>query len=226
MNPLADFMPRMQAAIAQCNAEGYDRASIIWNENRLDDIPIHLWGPMIFSAPVMDHYECDDLLAYADTNRGAFEVNPEEETPYQVEELVLRYKAPALFPKFINMLDQRITPLFQIMTGHTPGKASSIQLARYTTDATAQSDWHVDEQSELSCVVSLAPDRHSGGGTYLRPYGPAGQTIFVPALPKGHALFFNGRFVHHRGAEVRAGERMLLVFWLMGDANKGGYPVV
>lgn len=215
MNPLGDFASAMQGAIAQCNAEGYDRASIIWNTHNLDLLPIQTYGPMIFSAPVMDEYECDDLMAYADTHRSSFAVNPEEETPYQVEELVLRYQAPALFAKFLNLMDERITPLFQVMTGHTPGKASSIQLARYTPNATAQSDWHVDEQSEMSCVVSLAPERHMGGGTYLRPYGPAGNTIFVPALKKGHALFFNGKYVHHRGAEVRTGERNLLVFWLM-----------
>jgi len=215
MNPLGDYLSAMQGAIAQCNAEGYDRASIIWNTHNLDLLPIKTYGPMIFSAPVLDEFECQNILGYIDCHRDLFKVNPEEEAAYQVEELVLRYNVPAMFAQMLGIMDERITPLFQVMTGHTPGKASSIQLARYTPHATAQSDWHVDEQSDLSCVVSLGPERHTGGGTYLRPYGPAGNTIFVPALPKGHALFFNGRFVHHRGAEVREGERNLLVFWLM-----------
>lgn len=215
MNPLQKYVGRMHCAINMCNDKGYEKAPTIWGLHSLGDIPIKIHGPMVFSAPVLDEGECNALLEYANVRRADFHVNDEEGVAYQVEELVLACKAPDLFRSMMRILEERITPLFQIMTGHTPEKVSSIQFARYTPSATAKSDWHVDEQSDLTCVISLGPELHTGGGTYLRPYGPAGQTIFVEALPKGHALFFNGRFVHHRGAEVREGERNLMVFWLM-----------
>ena len=215
MNPLQKHIGQMKCAIQMCNERGYEEAHKIWHLHNLENIPILVHGPMIFSAPVLDQEECDDMLYYADQHKSQFKVNDDEEAAYQVEELVLRWTDTSMFAQMMRIMEERVTPLFQIMTGHTPGKVGSIQLARYTPDATAQSGWHVDEQSELSCVVSLGPERHTGGGTFLRPHGPAGATIFVPALPKGHALFFNGKFVHHRGAEVRAGERNLLVFWLM-----------
>lgn len=215
MNPLQKYVGRIRCAIDMCNEKGYEQAPAIWKLHSLGDLPIKIHGPMIFSAPILEEQECNDLLSYANIHREKFQVNAEEEAAYQVEELVIRHHSPSMYAELLNLMDTRITPLFQIMTGHTPGVVSSIQLARYTPNATAKSDWHVDEQSDLTCVISLGPELHTGGGTYLRPYGPAGQTVFVEALPKGHALFFNGRYVHHRGAEVRNGVRNLLVFWLM-----------
>lgn len=215
MNPLQMYAGRMKCAIMDCNEKGYEKAPLIWKLHSLDDIPIKKHGPMIFSAPVLDEQECETLISYAEFFKDQFQVNQEEERAYQVEELVLAYHDKGTFVELMRIMEERIEPLFQMMTGHTPGRVSSIQLARYKPSATAKSDWHVDEQSDLTCVVSLGPEHHTGGGTYLRPYGPAGETVFVEALPKGHALFFNGRHVHHRGAEVRHGVRTLLVFWMM-----------
>jgi hypothetical protein len=217
-NPIA-YIGDIVQAIADCEHLGFDHAPDIWRGYDLWKHPITHRGPMIFSAPVLHEDECDILVRHAEEHGDLFTPNEEEGKAYQIDELVLGLGDRELYNQLVFILQSRVTPLFRLMTGHKPSYASSIQLARYTPESTNKTDWHIDEQSELSCIVSLAPERHVGGGTYLRPYGPAGKTIFVPPLQKGHALFFNGRYVYHKGAEVSEGERLLLVYWTMGGKH-------
>jgi len=203
------YLKRVKDAIEQCSE--YEDAPRLWDELELGALPIVQWGPMIFSAPVLYEGECEIFLRRSLDME--FSPNKQEGKDYQIDECVFSHELHGICA-FI--MEKRIAPLFQLMTGQVPEIISSIQLARYTPESTAKTGWHVDRDSELSCIISLGPERHVGGGTLLRPYGPAGETLYVPPLPKGHGLFFNGRFVHHRGAEVLSGERLLLVYWLMG----------
>lgn len=216
------YFARLKEAIDECNVLGFGEAPDIWTERGLDELPITQWGPMVWSAPVLYEDECEVFVKLAAERAAEFEPNDQEEKAYQIDELVLDPKVEPYGATAEFLLYSRMSFIFQAMTGLVPGTVSSIQLARFRPETTPLTDWHVDLDSELSCVVSLAPERHEGGGTVLRPWGPAGDTLVIPPLPKGHALFFNGRYVHHKSLPVSSGERLLLVYWLMGKVVAPG----
>lgn len=209
------YFVRLRNAIDECGVLGFGEAPDIWAEKGLDDLPITQWGPMVWSAPVLYPEECEGFVDLARKMAAEFSPNEQEDKSYQIDEYVLDPSSlTGSLAEYV--LHTRLALVFQAMTGLVPGSISSIQLARFRPETTPLTDWHIDRESEMSCVVSLAPERHEGGGTVLRPWGPAGETLVVPPLPKGHALFFNGRYVHHKALPVVNGERLLLVYWLMG----------
>lgn len=215
MEGLLSYYSRVQRALDEIEVQGPGAAPDIWDRGELDALPIKHYGPMIFSAPVFHPDECDYLVNVSDIYRKQFTPNYEEEVDYRIDELMLETISTDLYDQCSFLAYHRISPLFRLIMGHEPKIASSIQLARYTPKGTAQTGFHTDDESELTCVVSLAPERYAGGGTFFRPYGICGTELYVPPLPKGHGLFFSGRYVHHRGGLVESGEKLVLVYWLM-----------
>lgn len=158
----------------------------------------------------------DYFLQYADDNASLFVPNETEGKAYQIPEIVLStHHEPMRLASKIGK--QILWPIFHLMYGSPPDYFSSIQLARYSDPENLGTGWHCDESSEASCVVSLSPERHTGGGTMLMPYGVFGEPYILPSLPKGDALMFNGRTTLHRGLEVVNGERNLLVYWMTNN---------
>lgn len=158
----------------------------------------------------------DYFLEAADKHAQLFEGNKDEKAAYQIPEIVLSHHPELteqdILAKQIGM--EILWPLFGLMYGSYPNHFSSVQLARYCAPSNTGTGWHSDTESEASCVVSLAPERHVGGGTELLPYGAFGHRFYFPPLPKGHALLFNGRTTLHRGMEITEGQRNLLVYWM------------
>lgn len=158
----------------------------------------------------------DYFLGAADRLADQFQPNAEEGREYQIPEIVMAHHG-ALAPHYLlarQIGEQILWPLFHLMYGNPPNVFSSIQLARYSAPSNLGTGWHCDTDSEATCVVSLAPERHQGGGTELMPKGAFAPAEFLPPLPKGHALLFNGRCTLHRGVELDSGERNLLVYWM------------
>lgn len=158
----------------------------------------------------------DYFLAASDRMADKFKPNDDEGLDYQIPEIVL-YEYPELLDELSlasNIGSAILWPLFHLMYGERPNHYSSIQLARYSGGGTRGTGWHNDSESEATCVVSLAPERHTGGGTAIRPRGALAPAVLLPPLPKGHALLFNGRCTLHKGAALESGERNLLVYWM------------
>lgn len=202
-------------AVDEIEVRGVEHAPQIFHQFNIKDLPITHYGPMIFSAPVLHEDECDYLSKFAHEFRDKFSTNPAEENDYRIDELMLEVHSEDLYDQCSFLCFHRINPLFRLIMGHEPKIVSSIQLARYTPKTTKKTDYHTDDESELTCLVSLAPDRFKGGNTHFRPWGINSTEVVVPPLPKGHGLFFNGRGVHHKGGEVSEGEKLILVYWLM-----------
>ncbi|WYW03500.1 2OG-Fe(II) oxygenase [Pseudomonas phage vB_PpuP-Laguja-5] len=171
----------------------------------------------VYSIPMFSEEYCDKLIAEADGMH--YEVNEDEEQPYQIPEVVLANECEALHKCMAVYLKEIIVPICEILFGSSPTWISSIQLARYTPQGVGHGNWHVDADSLFTAVVSLNPESFKGGGTDIRT-GPLSYS-HIPALPKGHALLFHGKTTLHRGCEVTEGRRDLLVFW---SEVKDGQP--
>jgi len=158
----------------------------------------------------------DYFLGVADQMAPYFSPNLDEGKEYQIPEVMLdMYSATNRANLLAREIGKEVLwPLFHVMYGNPPNHFSSVQLARYSAPDNIGTGWHADTESEASCVVSLAPERHKGGGTLLMPYGAFGQPYHLGPLPKGSALLFNGRTTLHRGVELEEGERNLLVYWM------------
>lgn len=137
--------------------------------------------------------------------------NADEETPYQIPEIVLKHCDPRLHELMAaqaKYLDVWHLILYQAV----PNKVSSIQFTKYSPEDTANGNWHHDQCSDFTAVVSLNPGEFVGGGTDLK-LSPT-QVHAVPPLPAGYALLLNGKQLQHRGRYVEEGTRYLLTFWM------------
>ncbi|QRE00634.1 hypothetical protein [Pseudomonas phage Itty13] len=171
-----------------------------------------------FGLPLLDPAYCDELVAHAERlgKEVGHRPNPEEESPYQIPELVLAHVAPELHAEVVELISFLNVWFLLIYQIEARGIAS-IQFAKYEPNGTAHGNWHHDRDSDLTAVVSLAPELHLGGGTDVR-MSPV-DYLSVPPLPKGYALVFDGKHIQHRGRAVEAGVRHLLVFWLTAAGN-------
>lgn len=211
------YLSKVKEAIQECGGRGFEDAPEIWEEYGLAHIQgLKCWGPMVWSAPVLSGAECEQLIQFALRHCDDFRPNEQEEKNYQIDELIVQDFDPHLYDHLGFIGADRVSTLHTLFTGHMPKTLSSVQLARFTKESTNKTDWHVDRDSELTCVVSLDPHAFKGGGTCLRPYGPCQAEVFVPPLPQGHGLFFNGRYIFHKAEPVTSGERLVLVYWMMG----------
>ncbi len=182
-------------------------------DNKLGGLPLE-YVSGIYVCPIFSEQLCDALLKLADAQAPTFTPNPEEPVQAQIPEIVFEERFPELYEQFLVSAAEAVIPLFLFVNGTTATQVNSVQMARYTPENTAHGCWHTDEDSMYTCVVSLGPERHEGGGTSFLPEGPLGRVVELPPLPKGWAAFFNGKVVQHMGMPVTKGVRDLLVFWM------------
>ncbi|HCL3314555.1 TPA: 2OG-Fe(II) oxygenase [Pseudomonas aeruginosa] len=174
-------------------------------------LPRHANGQVII-VPLVHPDLCDALLDYVCKHGENWTPNLQEDDAYRIPEIVLHEKIPLLYRSVRAFSVQILYPICKLFFGREPDRIDSIQLAKYTSEGTKSTGWHHDEDSTMTAVVNLAPERYKGGGTSVR----TGLRTFehVPSIPKGHALLFNGYQLLHKGCPVEEGERHLLVFWM------------
>lgn len=163
-----------------------------------------------YGVPFLAPEYCDKLLVEA-AQLAEYKVNEDEEQPYQIPELVVHEHCQTLATGLQVLFDDVFTPVCIVLYGFCPQVLRSVQFAKYTPDNTARGNWHVDADSDITVVASLAPELFEGGGTALKT-GAIGTAV-VDKLPKGHALLFHGKTTLHKGLPVTSGVRDLLVFW-------------
>lgn len=188
--------------------EAYQWAATMLVHNRLTGL-----GGNVFAVPLLDPEYCDELVEHS--VRLGIEVghqpNLAEEAAYQIPELVLSQVAPDLYEEVqqaVGFINVWTALAFQTEIG----SVSSIQFAKYEPSDTPKGNWHHDRDSDISAVVSLAPELHVGGGTEIRLN--LVESFNLDPLPKGYAMLFNGKLVQHRGRAVEDGVRHLLVAWM------------
>lgn len=167
----------------------------------------------VYTIPFLSPAYCDALVLEArkfERDIG-YTPNDAEDVEYQIPELTLQDNCPSLAACLEVLFTRAIVPISKVVHNPNDIVLRSIQLARYEPHAVGHGNWHTDEDSDLSVVVSLAPELFAGGGTDLRT-GPM-NLLHVPKLSKGHALMFHGKTTLHRGCHVDQGRRDLLVFW-------------
>lgn len=169
-------------------------------------------APGALSVPLLHPEMCDELLKVMREHGGEMTPNMEEEEAYRIPELVLHLKMPELHASIKSFAERVLYPICKLFWGREPEAVRSIQLARYTPEGTRMTGWHHDDDSNMTAVVNLAPELYTGGGTDFRT--GIMTYDYVPPVPKGNALLFNGYNTLHRGAPVEAGERNILVFWM------------
>lgn len=168
-------------------------------------------GP-VYTIPMLSPEFCDEIVRRA--RSYAYEANEAEGLDYQIDEAVLQEKDPELYDQLVELLP--VLNVWSLLVYQRPvTRVSSFQIARYTPDGTNQTGFHHDKSSDITAVISLNPGEFEGGGTEIRVRPDLAE--LVPPLPKGSALFFNGKMIHHRGAKVTSGERYLLVCWLESE---------
>jgi hypothetical protein len=169
--------------------------------------------PGVYGVPFLHPDYCDQLIAEANimADTVGYEPNENEDEAYQIPELYLRDVCPELFASLTALFDTVFGIYCRLLFGTAPTFLNSAQFARYKPDGRDAGNWHHDQDSDITAVVSLAPEHFTGGGTDLRT-APT-KYNWIPPLPKGHALLFTGRTTLHRGRAVETGVRDLLVFW-------------
>ena len=210
---LLEFLPRIEEFLAMVDLVGIDNCHDIWLDFGMHEGPLKVHDGY-FTCPVLSAEGCEFYLNYADKCPDLFKPNEEEKPEYQIPEIVLPVGLSTITKELAR---EALWPLFHVMFGTPPNHFSSVQLARYKEGV--GTGWHHDTDSEFTAVVSLAPGRHTGGGTMLLPRGAAAPARVVMPLPQGSALLFNGRSTLHRGLPTYRGERNLLVFWMMHHEN-------
>ena len=168
-------------------------------------------GP-VYQIKMLTPEFCDQIVERA--RKYHYEVNEEEGLDYRIDEAVLQEKDPELYDQLAELLP--VLNVWSLLVYQRPvTRVSSFQIARYTPDGTAATGFHHDKSSDITAVISLNPGEFDGGGTDVRVRPDMSR--YIPPLPKGSALFFNGKMIHHRGAPVTRGERYLLVCWLESE---------
>lgn len=163
-----------------------------------------------YNVPFLDPTYCDKLLAEA-AAMAEYKVNDDEDTPYQIPELVVHEHCSTLATGLQVLFDRVFTAVCKVVYGHASTVLRSVQFAKYTPENTAHGSWHIDMDSDITAVVSLDPAAFDGGGTAIKT--GVLSCVEVPPLGKGHALLFHGKTTLHKGLPVTSGVRDLLVFW-------------
>jgi len=176
--------------------------------------------PMIASSafvlPILSPEGCQAILDRSTSYQWAENVEGEEE-PYRMKEAVYTAVDPEFGAMLHSVLMTGLAPWWLMLRGRLPSQLASLQLAQYSADDRAGGAFHVDRDSNYSCVISLNPDEYEGGGTDIMD-GLIGE-FHLPKLPQGYGLFLDGRSLIHRGAPVTMGTRKLLVAWANDNAD-------
>lgn len=212
---LRRMLPTIERMALALEDGGYDYDSIIgvagwfkalaWlNGHRVKDTNA-------YAIPFLSPEYCDLLIE--ESRRFNYTPNDDEDSEYQIPEFVLQHECPQLATCMQCLFEQVIVPISKVVYGPNDLQLTSAQFAQYTPHGTAHGNWHLDDDSDVTAVVSLAPELFTGGGTDIR-VGPV-RKVHVPKLNKGSALLFHGKTTLHRGTAVESGVRDLLVFWSM-----------
>lgn len=164
-----------------------------------------------YTVPFLSPDFADRLQTEVYSMSEGFTPNPLEDKAYQIPEWTTQDNCPQLFRVLRELHDAALAPVWMLIQGRTADVYNTIQFAQYNPKGTAHGNWHHDEDSDQTTVVSLNPEQFSGGGTQLRT--SATTYAEVPPLEKGHALLFSGKTTLHRGLNVDAGTRNILVYW-------------
>jgi len=178
---------------------------------------IHCDGGTVYRVPLLPPEFCDWLVDRSKSH--SFKVNDVEEPDVQIDESVLQVTDPLAYKAVLDMAFPMIHAWSAIIYQNLTCRISAIQLASYEPHKIKCGNWHHDRDSDISVVVSLNPDDFEGGGTSFRT--SADSCVEIPPLPKGYAVIFPGKHLHHYGLPVTSGRRLLLVFWLSlgGDVS-------
>lgn len=203
--------PDQLSAILNSNEE-YATAYREAIDTLLNNCVSTLAGP-VYSIPMLTPESCDRIVESA--KKYGYDVNEEEGVAYRIDEAVLQVKDPDLYDALGRTLLPVLNSWSLLVYQRPVTRVASFQVAKYTPGGTKMTGFHHDRDSDVTAVISLNPGDFTGGGTDVRVM--AHRSHYISPLPKGHALFFNGKAIHHRGAEVMSGERYLLVCWLESE---------
>lgn len=167
----------------------------------------------VYTFPFLSKSFCKKLIKKV--HKYEYVTNKQEDTLYQMPEIVLYEKDIELHKQLVEIYHESIDPIAKSMYGVCADDIRSIQLAKYSAEGISGGNWHYDQDSDITIVVSLSDD-YEGGGTMIKPYGDA-EEIMIPKLPIGHAVLFRGRHFLHKGLQVTKGDRDILVFWTMAE---------
>lgn len=199
----ASTLVRRDFNIKRLRAE--ERAAIRWIEaHRVRDTSA-------YTLPFLSPSYVDQLQTEVCAMSTGFTPNALEDKAYQIPELTTQDNCPQLFRVLRELHDAALAPVWMLAQGRVADVYNTIQFAQYNPKGTSHGNWHHDEDSDQTTVVSLNPEQFSGGGTQLRT--SAVTYAEVPPLAKGHALLFGGKTTLHRGLNVDAGTRNILVYW-------------
>jgi hypothetical protein len=200
----------INAAWQAVPAEHRDWAAITLAEGRLPTL-----AAPAFVVPVLSPQACTAIVEKS--RDWQFEVNEAERPAYQMDEAVIGYHDPE-FDRFIkgNLADA-LAPWIMAIWGRLPSRWVSLQLASYSPTSTAESGYHIDDDSDVTAVLALNDD-FAGGGLAIRD-GLLGECT-LPPLPKGYAVLFDGRRTIHRGLPVSEGRRVIMTAWSNSDGDR------
>lgn len=160
----------------------------------------------VLRFPFLSKEMCNALLE--EVQHWKFSPNPDEEKAYQMQEAVLSEVCPVLFRALKELHECALNPVWATMYGVEPEEYRSIQLAKYTPGENGMTNWHFDQDSQLTTTVVLSPDEaYQGGGMQVFP------GIGLGRAEQGWASMFFGATTLHRSIPVTEGERALLVYW-------------
>lgn len=167
-------------------------------------------GAGVCSVPYLSPGYCRELRELFD--EAGYSVNPEEEKPAQIPEIVLFLRSKPLYDCLSVLWEHAAVPLANILWNLNPEVIGSIQAAQYSVEEQPGTVLHHDYHSDVTLVVNLGSE-FEGGGTEVAPGLFDDAPVVVPPLKTGHAMFFKGKTQLHRGLPVTSGTRTLLVHW-------------
>ena len=189
------------------------RSSYEWAMSHLAQSRIDGLAGCVYSVPFLSSEFCGSLISQSEVLaiNGGWRTNDCEPKPYQIPEIVISKRDPALHELLAGLVPF-LNLWFALVYQAVPQSVSSIQFTKYSPADIAGGNCHHDLDSDSTAVVSLAPSMYEGGGTDVR-ITPI-HYIRVPPLKPGYAMIFNGKQILHRGCPVTSGSRYLLTYWL------------
>lgn len=167
------------------------------------------YGYGIYSFKLFSPKFCKYILDRA--SKLEYAVNDIEETLYQMPECILANEDIKLYEETLEMFMSNVTYITKCLYFTESKEVTSIQLAKYSDCNISKGNWHFDEDSDITLVVTLNND-FEGGGTKIKPYGSELE-ITIPKLEIGECLLFRGKHNLHKGLQVTKGTRHILVYW-------------
>ncbi len=184
-----------------------------YNRISLSELTRH--GEGVYSFKLFEDKYCKELLRK--TKEYKYRVNTKENIEYRMPEAVLEEVDIGLYLQMCDIYREGIFPIMRDLFFVNDYEISSVQFARYSHKGINSSDWHLDEDSDITAVVTLN-NEFEGGGTGFKPDANA-EEFEVTKLGIGEVLLFKGSTVMHKGLPVTEGSRDILVFWAMSKGR-------